>query len=122
MRKALTSLLLAASLMGTGCYVDHHGYVEPAPEAGVCAFATCLGLSAMGATPEQAVAGAMIAGAVVMDAHDGHRHSPYCGCPWRWDHGHRVYWYRGHWEFYDGRWYEVPGGYDDQYQQGPGWN
>ena len=123
------SVVLAATLVGPAgcCYGYHHGYYDdPEPEASMCALATCFGLRAVGAPAPVAVAGAMVAGAAVMSAHDGHFHSPYCGCPWRWYDGHRIYWYHGHWEYYDGRvWYQVNGcegpGEGGGGYQGPGW-
>ena len=31
-----------------------------------------------------------------------HHHGPRCGCPQRWEGGHVLYWYGGHWEYEDG--------------------
>ena len=110
------TLLVAAgaALFTSGCYSHHHRHADPAPA--MCALATCIGLSAVGAPPEVAVAGAVIAGSVVH--HADHWHSHRCGCPSRWHGGYRMYWYGGHWEYYDDRgqcWRAIP---EDR---GPSW-
>jgi len=105
MKKVLAAATLAA-LTG-GCYAHHHHPHDPAPA--MCALATCIGLSAVGAPPEVAVAGAIVAGTVV--EHMDHLHSHRCGCPSRWHNGYRMYWYGGRWEYYDDRdhcWRAVP--------------
>lgn len=117
----IAGLLLASA----GCY-HRHGHHRHGPHsqgvepiAGACALATCFGLTALGAPPDVAVTSAIIAGAVVLDHHDGHWHGYRCGCPSRWYDGHRVYWYGGRWEFHaHGQWYVVP---DHGGHRGPGW-
>ncbi len=98
MKKLLAVAGLAA--FTSGCYAHHHGHhADPGPA--MCALATCIGLSAAGAPPEVAVAGAVLAGAVV--EHADHFHGHRCGCPTRWHNGYRLYYYGGGWEYYDDR-------------------
>lgn len=130
--KAITKTLGVASLLAltSACYPGHyhnghhHGYgghdADAEPLAALCGFATCLGLSAMGAPPDVALAGAVVAGVVVLDSHDSHWHGNGCGCQYRWWNGTRVYWYGDRWEYYDGNnWCAVDeGGHGGH---GPSW-
>lgn len=126
-----TVALAALAATVSGCYSRHHhghgGHHNDAePIAALCGFATCLGLSAMGAPPEVAMAGAVVAGVVVLDHHDNHWHGNGCGCQYRWWNGNRVYWYGGQWEYHDGEnWCVVQegghGGHRGGHSRGPSW-
>jgi hypothetical protein len=74
--------------------------------------ATALTVATASCSPRMfgaALATAAIIGAVaVLAHHDAHFHDPYCGHPHRYHDGRTVYYYGGHWEYYDpgaGTWY-----------------
>lgn len=130
--KAVTKTLgtIALVALTSGCYPGHHRghhghgghHGDAEPIAALCGFATCLGLSAMGAPPEVAIAGAVVAGVVVLDNHDSHWHGNGCGCQYRWWNGNRVYWYGGRWEYHDGNnWCAVDEGGGRHHGRGPSW-
>jgi len=54
------------------------------------------------------ITAAIIGTAHVLAHHDAHFHDPYCGHHRRWHSDRWVYYYDGHWEYYEpetGRWY-----------------
>ena len=59
--------------------------------------------------------------AIYLEHHDTHVHDEFCGHYRVWVEDRWLYWYHGHWEYYDyetGRWYMVPAsppeGHEDQ--------
>lgn len=88
----------------SGCYA-HHGHLEPDP-VGMCLFGACLGYEVSEAN-HHAVYDEPPAPppSYVLQYHDNHWHGPGCGCPTRWLGDHQVYWYDGHWEYFDGRYW-----------------
>jgi hypothetical protein len=112
-------LLAATSAGSSGCYVGHHGYVHADP-LDMCLMGACIGAHVaestrpvyVSAPPPQAPEYSI----VYLRNHDGHFHGDGCGCASRWMNGRHVFWYGGHWEFYDGRcWCMIEGG------GGPSW-
>lgn len=54
------------------------------------------------------MAAAIVGTVAVLAHHDAHFHDPYCGHHRRYQDGRWVYFYDGHWEYYDpngGTWY-----------------
>lgn len=107
-RKLVLGGIAAAVLGGSvgGCvpYGYHHHYHH-----NTCGLEACLfPFFCMAPDPVPAAVGAALVTIALMQ-HDAHRHYARCGCPSRMYRGRQVWWYNGHWEFYDrGRWYAVP--------------
>lgn len=98
----------AFSILTTGCFVNHRGYVEPDPLS-ICLIGSCIGWHLAEETREDRRIQPPPPQPQPYYEHD-HYHSDSCGCPSRWIQGHRAYWYHGHWEYFDGRnWYVFEG-------------
>jgi len=55
--------------------------------------------------------------AILLEQHDYHYHDEFCGHYREWVEDRWMYWYHGHWEYYDyetGRWYMVPAAPPDE--------
>jgi len=94
-RTALAALLIAAVLCAVlpGCMI-RGGRGDPGA-------AFMLGL----------FTAAAIHHAILLEQHDYHYHDEFCGHYRVWVEDRWMFWYHGHWEYYDyetGRWYMVP--------------
>jgi len=85
MLRSLSVAAAVAALVGSsGCLVSPRG-------------AAMVGDVAAAALWTAAVVGTV----TVLSVHDQHHHHDHCGCYRRWHDDRWVYYYGGHWEYYD---------------------
>ena len=90
----------ALAFGASGCLLGHGGH--HLQHAAPC----LLPLLCLATDPVLSVGVALVT--IALTQHDHHRHHNRCGCPTRFWQDQQVWWYSGHWEFYDRGWYRVP--------------